>query len=131
MLSSDYDPAQVAFVEQPLSLPGSSQGEASIIRDLPTDVSVNVKMSAPGLLVLADRWDVGWRATLNGAPVPILRTNHAVRGVVVPAGISTVEFRYRPASFRIGLVVSVLALLAGMTWGCGILLWRRKLQPRG
>jgi hypothetical protein len=131
MLSNDYDPAQVAFVEQPLNLPENPHGEASIIRDLPTDVTVHVKMSAPGLLVLADRWDVGWRATLNGAPVPIVRTNHAVRGVVAPAGISTVEFRYDPASFRIGLVLSILALLAGMTWGCGILLWRQKLQPRG
>ena len=60
-------------------------------------------METAGLVVLADRWDIGWRAYLDGRPVPILQANHALRGVVVPAGTGTLEFRYQPASFAWGL----------------------------
>ena len=38
-----------------------------------------------------------------GQFVPILRTNHAIRGVVAPAGRGRLEFRYEPASFTWGL----------------------------
>jgi hypothetical protein len=128
MLAEDFNPRDVAFVEHPLELPAHSEGTANITLDLPTRVDIDVNMTAPGMLVLADRWDVGWRATLNGAPVPILRTNHAVRGVVVPAGHSTVEFRYDPRSFRLGLIFSAFAMLSAAGWSCGILLWQRKLD---
>ena len=67
-----------------------------------------MKMETPGLVVLADVWDKGWRAYLNGQPAPILRTNHAVRGVIVPAGTGTLEFRYEPASFALGLKLAIL-----------------------
>jgi hypothetical protein len=56
--------------------------------------------------------------------VPILRTNHALRGVVLPAGSPMVEFRYEPASFACGIWLAILALaaLVGMV---GLAFWRR------
>src|SRR5882762_3223110 len=56
-----------------------------------------------------DRWDAGWQAYLNGRRVPILPTNHALRGVLAPAGAGTLEFRYEPESLTIGLRLSGLA----------------------
>jgi uncharacterized membrane protein YfhO len=73
-------------------------------------------METPGLLVVADRWDVGWKAYLNGNAVPILRVNHAVRGVVVPAGESVVQFRYEPASLVWGLRLSTIAAALMLGW---------------
>jgi len=35
------------------------------------------------MVVLADRWDNGWHANLNGQSAQIHRANHALRGVVV------------------------------------------------
>jgi uncharacterized membrane protein YfhO len=89
---------------------------------------VSVRMETPGLVVLADRWDTGWQAYLNGRRVPILRTNHSIRGVMVPAGSGTVEFRYAPASFVWGLKLAGLAAAALLAWvGFTILRVRRTL----
>jgi uncharacterized membrane protein YfhO len=101
------------------------RGSAEIKEEAPTRIVAEAGMETPGLLVLADNWDVGWRAYVNGRPSPILRTNHALRGVVLPAGRSTVEFRYESASARLGnwLAVASIAILLG--W-CGIVAWRRR-----
>ena len=67
-------------------------------------------------MVLADLWDRGWSATVDGEPVAVLRTNHALRGVTVPAGRSEILFAYRPASLGIGRTVAGGALIASLTW---------------
>ena len=116
-LSSDeFNPREVAFVESPLDLSAPCQGKAQILEEIPTRVTVAMRMETPGLLVLADRWDTGWKAYLNGKRVSILRTNHAVRGVVVPAGEGTVQFRYEPASFTWGLRLCAGAVLVLLGW---------------
>jgi len=79
--------------------------------------------------VLADLWDNGWRAYWNGQPVPILRADHALRGVIVPAGATTVEFRYQPRSFTVGLYLSGLAAVAILAW-LGAIIWQRLEEER-
>jgi uncharacterized membrane protein YfhO len=101
-----------AFVQSPVSLPDSCEGSVAITSEIPTRVTVSLKMRTAGLVVLSDLFHPGWKAYLNGKRAPILRTDHALRGVVVPAGMGTLEFQYQPASFRIGLVLA----------GCGALL---------
>jgi len=64
-------------------------------------------------------------------PVQILRANHAVRGVVVPLAAATLEFRYEPASFVLGLcgwraqrwliLIGWLGIVAGIRWTRGTL----------
>jgi hypothetical protein len=44
-----------------------------------------------------------------------------LRGVAVPAGTHTVEFVYRPLSWRIGWIVSLLAAA-----GLAVAAWRRR-----
>ena len=103
LASPQFDPRSVAYVEVPVNLPWNCRGEATIVSEIPTRVTVSINMETPGLVMLADLWDQGWRANLGDKPVPILRTNHAIRGVVVPAGAATLEFRYEPASLAWGL----------------------------
>jgi hypothetical protein len=81
---------------------------------------VLVHVSAPqaGIVVLADTFAPGWRATLDGAPCPILRANGLFRGVPVSAGVHEILFEYRPATFVAGMAVSlatiVLTALTGL-----------------
>ena len=109
LAAPQFDPRAVAYVESPVNLPDSCRGSAKIVEEIPTRVTVSVQMETPGLVVLADLWDKGWRAYLDGQSVPILRANHAVRGVVVPVGTATLEFRYEPASLAWGLRLSGFA----------------------
>ena len=114
--SAQFDPRAVAYVESFVSLPDECRGEAEISAEIPTRVTVSVKMETPGLVVLTDLWDKGWRAYLNGQQVPILRANHAVRGVLVPAGLGTVEFRYESASLALGVKLAILAAIILVSW---------------
>jgi uncharacterized membrane protein YfhO len=69
----------------------------------------------------------GWKAFVDGHSVPIERVDYLLRGVLLPAGAHRVEFRYEPASWRAGWVLSAVALvlLAGLT----LVGWRRRDRP--
>jgi hypothetical protein len=64
----------------------------------------------PGVLVLADMWYPGWQATVDGNPTAVLAVDGVFRGVEVGQGAREVVFKYYPASFRIGMVVSLAGL---------------------
>jgi hypothetical protein len=124
--AADFDPRAVAFSEQQIEAPATCTGTAAIIAERPTRVSVTVQMETPGLVVLADRWDSGWAAYLDGRPVSILRVNHALRGVVVPTGHSVLEFKYEPESLFWGLRMAAMAVVAVIS----LLIWERRSGPR-
>jgi hypothetical protein len=66
----------------------------------------------PTFLVVNDRYDRHWTATVDGAEVPIIRTNAIVRGVVVPGGRHRISMAYRvPISVLAGLFLAASGLL--------------------
>jgi hypothetical protein len=131
MTSPQFNPAEVAYVESPVKLPASCRGTVQITNEIPTRIMISAQMETPGLIVLADNWDKGWRAYWNGRPVPVLRTDYAVRGVVVPAGNGTLEFIYQPASLILGLWLAGLAVivLAGWLIAIKIRMVKTKIPP--
>jgi hypothetical protein len=116
LASRQFNPAEVACVEVPVEVPASCRGAAQITDEIPTRIRVSAHMETPGLVVLADNWDKGWRAFWNGNPVPVLRTDYAIRGVVVPAGNGTLEFVYQPTSLLTGLWLAGFAFIALSCW---------------
>jgi uncharacterized membrane protein YfhO len=67
--------------------------------------------------VLTDTWYPGWRATVDGRETPIHEAYGALRGVVLPAGAHTVEFRYRPWTAYWGALFTALAsAAAALAW---------------
>jgi uncharacterized membrane protein YfhO len=75
-----------------------------------------VKVSArrPAWLVVTDTFEPSWRASVDGAPAPILRANAMFRAVRVSAGEHEVVFRYLPTSFVVGSILSLLAIASGI-----------------
>jgi uncharacterized membrane protein YfhO len=57
-------------------------------------------------------YDKGWNAYIDGTLTPHFRTNYILRGMVIPAGNHTVEFRFEPKTFqtaeKISLFFSIL-----------------------
>lgn len=75
-----------------------------ITGDEPRLVVVEAELEAPGVLVLADTFHPDWTASVRSGtdaprPIPILRADHVLRGVVLPVGRHVVEFRHRSATF--------------------------------
>jgi hypothetical protein len=76
-------------------------------------VVLQVVTSRPGLVVLTDAYQRGWRAWVNGRSAPVLIANAAFRAVPVGAGSHIVTLAFRPISFMIGAGISA-ATLAGL-----------------
>jgi hypothetical protein len=92
----------------------AAPGKAEIERFEPGRVVIGVEAEGPSsaFLVVSQPDYPGWSATVGGEPARILRANGLVQGVWVPPGRHRVELEYRPPSFRVGLALSSLALLA-------------------
>ena len=95
---------------EPLEGPGCEGSTARVTESGLSRVEVALEACGPGYLLLSDSHYPGWEATLDGAPVPLLRANAVMRAVRVPPGTHGVRFDYRPLSFRLGAMLSALAL---------------------
>jgi uncharacterized membrane protein YfhO len=54
--------------------------------------------------------------------------DYLLRGVQIPAGAHRVEFRYEPASYRAGWIISLIATMAVL--GVAFVGWRRRQRVR-
>jgi membrane protein YfhO len=72
----------------------AAKADAKIREYGDTRIIVDVESDQPAFLLLNDRYDPGWSATVNGKPARIFRANFIVRGVELPAGRSEVVFTY-------------------------------------
>jgi hypothetical protein len=118
LAQGDDDLQTVALVEAPpasgfLGDPGDvTDARIVFLHDDPTRIVLRAEAPRRGFLLLADQNYPGWRATVNDEVVPILRANVVFRLVEVPAGRSTVEFRYRTPGLVPGAALSLATLAA-------------------
>jgi hypothetical protein len=130
MADPAFDPRVEAILHSPAPLElggGQVVGDARIVDWSPDVIRLTVNTDRPALLVLAENYYPGWRAELNGGATPVIRANHTLRAVAVPAGDHEVVLRFRPTRFLIGFWIYAIGLL--LLTGYGALLahahWRR------
>ena len=90
----------------------SLPSEVEVTRGSKRTLTVEVRSSPGGWLVVSEQWAPGWVAELDGEEVPIHRANHTMRAVRIPEGASTVEFVYAPASLELSVLLLSLGLVA-------------------
>lgn len=120
-----FDPRQVALLEDGTASPGAPLDPGAGARVTawgPNDLEVETTSAGPAFLVLSEIFYPGWRASIDGAPAPIARTNYVLRGVAVPAGRHRVRFAFRPPLVALGAAISALAALALLA--AGLYRWR-------
>lgn len=118
MARSDFDPATVAVVPEPLPALGptpTTPDPTPTVRYTLNTVTITAAPSAPAVLVLADSYYDGWEVQVNGMPAPIIRVNYALRGVWLSPGQHTIEFTYRPRPFLVGGLISLATLTVLLT----------------
>ncbi|MBM3839426.1 MAG: YfhO family protein [Verrucomicrobia bacterium] len=120
-----FDPAQVVLVSDPvLAAPANvstnqSKETVAITHYEPRRVTLKAENAEPRVLLLNDRYDSDWKVAVNGQPKPLLRCNYIMRGVYLPPGTHTIEFRYDPPAGT--LYVSLAAIVAALAI-CGVLM---------
>lgn len=83
-----------------------------------SDLAVDVAGPGDAALGVNQTWDTGWRATIDGRPVAVLRADLSLSAVVVPPGRHVVSLRHSDPWVSAGVALSLLGLLA--TAACAI-----------
>jgi uncharacterized membrane protein YfhO len=68
-----------------------------------------------GRFVLIEQFFPGWKATIDGGPVPVERWGGAFQAIQVPAGEHQIRFRFNSPGLTVGALVSLLAAAALVT----------------
>ena len=96
-------------------LPESGAGgntELLVSQDQPGRVQLSVENENDGWLVMRDVWYPGWQAEIDGKRTEIYQADHVFMAVPVPAGEHVISFGYRPNSFTIGIIFSMIGVIA-------------------
>lgn len=117
MRAPAFDPRRSAVVvegeDAPRFVETATPDETRITIYEPERVVVEVDLASAGLLILVDAYYPGWQAYIDGEPARIILANTFFRAVATPAGRHTVEFVFRPASLRLGALITIATLSAG------------------
>jgi hypothetical protein len=119
LIDPGFDPSREVLLAAgvPAPVPPAFQGEVRALEWRPDRLRLEARLDQPGYVVLAEGYDPGWRARVDGAPAEVRRANIGLRAVAVPAGTHLVELVYRPPSVTAGLAVSALALVVAAVVG--------------
>lgn len=109
--ADDFNPSVISTIEGSLddfkSAPGPAAGQFRVTEYAPNRVVLEAQVERPGIAIFADLMGPGWMARMQkGSQAEWLRPmygNGAFRALNLPAGEYTLQWLYRPLSFRIGL----------------------------
>lgn len=108
----DFDPTKTTLLSKDLKVfKVSGEGKAEIIHYAPNIVRIRTTTPSDEVLVLADQYEEGWKAQLDGQDTLISPANLIFRAVKVPAGTHEIIFSYYPKSFDLGLKIALATLL--------------------
>jgi len=85
-------------------------GQVEIVHRDPNSVTLRAQLTRPAYVVLLDRYDPNWQASLDGHPAAVLRANQIFRAVYAGAGLHEIRFDYRQRGFHLGVIISLLTL---------------------
>jgi uncharacterized membrane protein YfhO len=72
-------------------------------------------------------YEKGWIATIDGKEAKIYNVDYVLRGLQIPAGKHTIEFKFEPQVVKTGSTIALIStLLMLLTIGLGIFYWRKQ-----
>jgi len=123
------DSAVTSIDMNSLAQPNPGRGRVSITGWEPHSIRMDVEAPGNNFLVISEiHYPPGWRATIDGKPADIIRTNYVLRGLVVPAGKHTIEMHYVAEGFDAARYTS-LALNLVMFACIGYGAYRERRRP--
>lgn len=111
----NFNPAQTAIIDerfkdqvQGKTFSKDPEGSIRLTSYHPDKLVYKSKSSKEQLAVFSEiYYQPGWNAYIDGKLVPHFRTDYILRGMVVPAGEHTIEFRFEPKSYFVGKKISL------------------------
>jgi len=118
VLIDKREQAKVTFAPQ-----FDSTASIRFVQNLNDKINYEFSASANQFAVFSEiYYPAGWKAYIDGKETPIVRVDYALRGLPIPAGKHSIEFRFEPKDFTLGDTISLIAgiisilILLGGSW---------------
>jgi uncharacterized membrane protein YfhO len=111
--------------------PVPQQGEVSAIRARSNGFDLQVRSPAGGTVASSVSYLPGWRSEIDGRESPAFEVNSGFLGFAVPPGTHRVRLDYRPAGWRLGLLLAALAASLAVLAGLAGAIARRRTTKKG
>ncbi|MFW5759981.1 MAG: hypothetical protein ACOCXH_03250 [Cyclobacteriaceae bacterium] len=111
----EINPAKEAIVNtSQFSLQNSDftgTGTIELLEYQPNQLTYQANVNGGAALAIFSEvfYPLGWEAFINGEPADYIRVNYILRGMELPAGEHTIEFRFRPDSYYVGNKIMLAA----------------------
>jgi hypothetical protein len=102
-------PRGIAFVDHPFT---PAAARIASVRETANTIDADVDADGRALLVIAATPHKYWRATIDGAPTPLIRANVGFQAIELPRGRHRVAMRYRNPLVVACAIVSLIAAAA-------------------
>ncbi len=118
--SPGFDPQKAVLVANQLSPPTPSgatnenPGSVEFVSYAPKQIVLKAQAAVPSVLLLNDKFDPNWHVSVDGKPETLLRCNYLMRGVLLPAGTHTVEFRFQPPIDTLYVSIAAVVIALGL-----------------
>ena len=110
IIHTDFLSETASFEIPDSDVPLDNMSNVSLIHYHPDGSTYEVNSEHDGMFVLSEVWyPEGWKATVDGIDVPLVRANYILRALPISAGRHTVELRFEPSGRK----------LAGLATGFG------------
>ncbi len=102
-----YEPILAGHVPSP-----ADSASTIVLSDHDSDfVTYTVNAQKDELAIFSEvYYPKGWQVTIDGEPAEMFRANYTLRGLPIPAGKHTVEFRFEPQSIKVTDSIAYVAL---------------------
>jgi len=110
-----FDPQRsVVVAERPSSREATGVGalefRADVLERGINGYKVRLESNQAAVLVVSQMYYPGWRATIDGSAVRVFPVDVALTSLVIPSGTHDLRLSFQPTSFRIGLLISLVAV---------------------
>jgi hypothetical protein len=95
-----------------------------VVEAQPGRLALHSRTSKGRVAVVSEVWHPGWRAFVDGAPVPLHRADGALLGLGIPPGDHHISIRFTPPYWNLGLGLGAAGLMLS------IALTLRRPEPR-
>ena len=136
----NFNPADTAFVQESFkasvsNLPSYDSTATIVLDKNDNDMIAYSSSSASDQFAVFSEvyYASGWKAFIDKQEVPIVKTNYALRGLSVPTGKHSIEFKFEPAGYLKGRKITSIAgfVLIALVLFTLFIEWRRSKSGKG
>lgn len=112
----------------PLKFTKDSLSTIHLVAYKPNQLKYSSNNTNEGFAVFSEMYyQNGWKAMIDGKEAPVYRVNYVLRGLQIPAGKHTIEFKFEPEVVKTGSTLALFSSIGMLILiGAGVYLERKK-----